>query len=927
MCASLVMAQTAKKAMPAIDNGEVPAKKVAEAVAPTDYKASIFTKDDDVVIRTFTFAATDMAGIGYGSSYKVVAGDVINGETIAANDAHTFSEANSYWTRIESVDSIPEVSNGQIVAGTGSVSFVTTYPTTCLYGASQGRMGVYMGTQNGIEEDNGFMFMSLIEYHSSTETGHAYFTLPAVTIPEGTPIVDVNWRQYYRKFYDNAYVDYKLNGAWYSIEVNVTNIDVNVNGTGSGYYSATLPPTAANQDSLELRFRWKGVGAGHSTPGYMWAIDNVVVSSPSNSARWDFHSMAYLDGFYGTMPQGFNIPMSYVMYGRNRGMDNLTGVQLSVEHILGENVDTVLTRDQVNMPAGNPMSNNYILKVNERGFMSDTVGFDDDHAFYHAHPYYYGASYDATDAQLAAANFTRVGLPTATAGLNQFTINMENAQGLTAAFDTVAYTVSDLRDADEAMGLIEGYRWAHDNGVIPGQSEFAYQFTDDGYVSWDGGRQYERDYGVRVRFNSPNVIPLDENGDPWVLRGVEYVTATNLTADDVTGARLTPEIFVMHLDDSGTGYYYYVNTGLANDEIVEVPHTAAPTDPTENYGVLTPEAPYYAVNVLFPEQPEILPNTSYFIGYSKADNGTFSVAEIQSSYAQDASTSVSYRNDPDVAVYANQFWSTYKVYDVIAYDPLEDRSITGWNIDEYPMIRLIVGPKMDIPSYEVYLECPEEEGEYWIYRNGYNYCNYRDTAKENSSVTYFFFPGTEEEMEAWNEAEDGYFTISEDDGTIGHMVIDAIYDNGVSIDINDTNKVNVNDYYVYWEGHTPADGQENEWAPAQSRKYYGYTVRNIHEDHTVSAHASYHELGIGEIEDYINMTIAPNPATSQVSIKVAGFNGKADCSIIDMSGRVVYSSTINAGETVINLNSIPAGAYFVRVTNNTFSKVEKLIVR
>ena len=53
-----------------------------------------------------------------------------------------------------------------------------------------------------------------------------------------------------------------------------------------------------------------------------------------------------------------------------------------------------------------------------------------------------------------------------------------------------------------------------------------------------------------------------------------------------------------------------------------------------------------------------------------------------------------------------------------------------------------------------------------------------------------------------------------------------------------------------------------------------------------------------------------------------------NCSIIDMSGRVVYNQSINAeNANVINLNSLAKGAYFVRITNEQFSKVEKLIVR
>ena len=76
------------------------------------------------------------------------------------------------------------------------------------------------------------------------------------------------------------------------------------------------------------------------------------------------------------------------------------------------------------------------------------------------------------------------------------------------------------------------------------------------------------------------------------------------------------------------------------------------------------------------------------------------------------------------------------------------------------------------------------------------------------------------------------------------------------------------------------------------------------------------------------MKLQPNPATSQVSLNIEGVNGMVNCSIIDMSGRVVYNQSINAeNANVINLNSLAKGAYFVRITNEQFSKVEKLIVR
>ena len=72
----------------------------------------------------------------------------------------------------------------------------------------------------------------------------------------------------------------------------------------------------------------------------------------------------------------------------------------------------------------------------------------------------------------------------------------------------------------------------------------------------------------------------------------------------------------------------------------------------------------------------------------------------------------------------------------------------------------------------------------------------------------------------------------------------------------------------------------------------------------------------------------PNPATNSVTLNMRGVEGMVNCSIIDMSGRVVYNRAINAESAqTIDLSNVAAGAYFVRVTNDKFSKVEKLIVR
>ena len=76
------------------------------------------------------------------------------------------------------------------------------------------------------------------------------------------------------------------------------------------------------------------------------------------------------------------------------------------------------------------------------------------------------------------------------------------------------------------------------------------------------------------------------------------------------------------------------------------------------------------------------------------------------------------------------------------------------------------------------------------------------------------------------------------------------------------------------------------------------------------------------------MRLQPNPATSMVRISLKNVSGNVNMSLIDMSGRVVTTSQFNAENgTTINVSNLAKGAYFVRITNNYFTKIEKLIVR
>ncbi|MBR1784415.1 MAG: T9SS type A sorting domain-containing protein [Bacteroidales bacterium] len=917
MCGSLVMAQTAKKVQKPLV-GERADIKIA--TAPVDYKASIFTKADDVVVKTFTFAQTEMTGITYGETAAVNAGDMLDGSAVAAADAHGMGYANSYWARINSIEDCPSATDTTV-----GKNFVATYPNAYNYGANSLR--TYMGEPNNITEDNGFMFISLIE-HFMSQPINAYFTLPSQALPAGAKVVDVQFRQFYRKFYDHTYIDYKLADGWHSVEVNVVNVDVDVNGTGSAAYVCTLPAAVGESGNAELRFRAFGNTGNQLQPhGYMWAVDEVSIVVPGSEARWSFSQNGYLDGFYGMLPQGFEIPMGFTTSARNRGVADLTNVKLSVKHHLkdeatGEFTTTnVVSASQANMPSGD-VSKDYILEINERGTMVPGVGLNGNTygntgvgiPYAQTWPLYWETYGDSADV-LKAQGWGLASLPTEVEGKNFFSIVGEadgGENGLsTVVADTMAYTVSTYMDEDANRGLIAGYRWSHDNGVIPSNSEFSYQFTADGYVTYQGEDQYAPGYELFTRYTSPAAIPLDGSGNPWVIRGVEYVTATTLASiSNFGGTLITPLALQFAILEGDTDYnIYYMNTGLSSSDVVSVPISAKPE---EEYGYTMPDAKYRALNVTFPNQPALQPSTAYLFGYENQSGGPFSVAEIRSYFRVNADSSSYYRDNEELADYSFQLNPLLKVYDVYCYDPVngnaQTHTISGWNIDVYPMIRAIVGPAVEIPTFEISFDCGNTEGEYWFGTLNYNenICGEVGEFYEGSSYSFNVFPGAD------NEDEEGVY---------GNRVITDIKINGVSQNLKDTTMFIPRNYDVVNSDH-------QDWDVMLERSYYEMSVRNISDNYIITVETEERELSINDVENYVKVALAPNPATQQVRVDVAGVNGMVDCSIIDMSGREVYSSKFNASnEQVIDLSNIPAGAYFVRITNSTFSKVEKLIVR
>ena len=76
-----------------------------------------------------------------------------------------------------------------------------------------------------------------------------------------------------------------------------------------------------------------------------------------------------------------------------------------------------------------------------------------------------------------------------------------------------------------------------------------------------------------------------------------------------------------------------------------------------------------------------------------------------------------------------------------------------------------------------------------------------------------------------------------------------------------------------------------------------------------------------------SFVLAPNPASTSVTLSLSGFEGAVKVEMVDMNGRVNGNWTVTDGQLTIDLNGYAQGAYFVRVTGEQQTAVRKLIVR
>jgi hypothetical protein len=78
-----------------------------------------------------------------------------------------------------------------------------------------------------------------------------------------------------------------------------------------------------------------------------------------------------------------------------------------------------------------------------------------------------------------------------------------------------------------------------------------------------------------------------------------------------------------------------------------------------------------------------------------------------------------------------------------------------------------------------------------------------------------------------------------------------------------------------------------------------------------------------------NLSVSPNPASDviNVSVNLVDPSKTSELTVTDMTGRVVYTETINGASTVISTDALVSGMYIIQVKNGDLISTSKVSVK
>ena len=150
-----------------------------------------------------------------------------------------------------------------------------------------------------------------------------------------------------------------------------------------------------------------------------------------------------------------------------------------------------------------------------------------------------------------------------------------------------------------------------------------------------------------------------------------------------------------------------------------------------------------------------------------------------------------------------------------------------------------------------------------------------------------------------------------------------------------------------WQTRGNWNGASDKYVPLQldvsSQKYYGWARLDAATNamsFTVKDYA-YNSIpnqsilagepiatGINENSFAASINLFPNPANNHLSIALGSNNKKVEVAIADITGKIVYTTTIVETDKVeVNTNEFAEGIYIVQIQSGEFISTKKLIIK
>jgi hypothetical protein len=105
---------------------------------------------------------------------------------------------------------------------------------------------------------------------------------------------------------------------------------------------------------------------------------------------------------------------------------------------------------------------------------------------------------------------------------------------------------------------------------------------------------------------------------------------------------------------------------------------------------------------------------------------------------------------------------------------------------------------------------------------------------------------------------------------------------------------------------------------------YGYSIYQMEVYGTAKSASEATSIANASSE---NVSIYPNPVTSQLNIRFNETSNYKNISLFDFTGKLVLQQNIEnvSGNAIVNVEMLKSGIYFIRLTGTTQSNVFKIV--